>query len=40
VLIISAIIFGLLMLIIHNKFEDHIASEKSSRGLKYGKDNN
>jgi hypothetical protein len=28
VLILSAIIFGLLILIIHNKFEEHIASEK------------
>jgi hypothetical protein len=30
VLIVSAIIFGLLILIIHNKFEKHIALEKSS----------
>jgi hypothetical protein len=27
-LIVSAIIFGLLILVIHNKFEEHIASEK------------
>jgi hypothetical protein len=30
VLIISAIIFGLLILIIHNKFEAHIASEREN----------
>lgn len=30
VLIISAIIFGLLILIIHNKFEAHLAEEKSN----------
>ncbi len=34
VLIISAIIFGLLILIIHDKFEYHIASEISPRELK------
>lgn len=34
VLIVSAIIFGLLILIIHNKFEEHIALEKSNADAK------
>jgi hypothetical protein len=33
ILILSAIIFGLLILIIHNKFEYHIASEKSNENI-------